>query len=161
MNEIVAWFTQNYPNIKRAMKMCEHGEKQLNPYHIEGDCWSHTMMVCKVAELRGFNNNISVAALLHDIGKPKSRKVNTKNGHVQFYGHEELSSILSKPILEKMADEKIIESSSIEYILELIRYHGLAYKLNSTELQKRFGSKFYNDLMELNLCDRLGRFNTI
>ena len=119
------------------------------------------MMVCKVAELRGFNNNISVAALLHDIGKPKSRKVNTKNGHVQFCGHEELSSTLSKPILEKMADEKIIESSSIEYILELIRYHGLAYKLNSTELQKRFGSKFYNDLMELNLCDRLGRFNTI
>ncbi len=160
MGEIIAWFSKHYPELKRSMQKCEHGEEQINPYHIEGDCWSHTMITCKIAELKSFSTTVCIAALLHDIGKPKSRKVNSKNGYVQFFGHEELSSIEAKPILEKMAQEGLIKTKEIDYILDLIRYHGLAYKLEPKELQNQFNNNFYNDLMDLSLCDNLGRFHT-
>ncbi len=104
MVEFLSWFQTNYPHLKNAMQRCQHNldDKEINPYHIEGDCWSHTMMVCKIAELKGYDRVVQVASLLHDIGKPKSRRVNPRNGHVQFFGHEELSAKMAKPLLNDL-----------------------------------------------------------
>ena len=119
------------------------------------------MMVCKVAELRGYSKVVQVASLLHDIGKPKVRKVNPRNNHVQFFGHEELSAKMAKPILDKLAEYGYIKVSDIEYILNLIRYHGLVYKESRENLSKKFDKKFFNHLLKLSECDNLGRFYNI
>ena len=161
MNKLVEWFCLNCPDLKKSMQCCEHAEVDINPYHIEGDCWSHTMMVCKVAELKGFSKKVQVASLLHDIGKPSSRKVNPNNSHVLFFGHEEESAKMAKPILDKLAKDKYIKSSDKEYILNLILYHGIVYKESTEELSKRFDKEFLKHLMQLNECDRLGRFHKI
>ena len=159
MSEIIAWFCINYPNLKKQMQKCEHGNSDINPYHVEGDCWSHTMMVCKIAELKNYDIRVKIAALLHDIAKPKTRKVNPKNKHVQFFGHEELSSKMAKDILETMAKSKLIENSDIEYIVKLVRFHGIFYKESMEDIKKKFNKEFFKSLKELHTCDTLGRFN--
>ena len=92
--QLIEWFQINYPDMHQALLQCNHNfdEKDLNPYHLESDCWSHTMMVCKIAELSHYEKVVQIAALLHDIGKPASRKINPRNNHVQFFGHENLSA---------------------------------------------------------------------
>ncbi|MEA1973243.1 MAG: hypothetical protein U9N34_08130, partial [Candidatus Cloacimonadota bacterium] len=43
-----------------------------NPYHIEGDIFCHTMLVCQRAEIDDVSKVNKICALLHDIGKPES-----------------------------------------------------------------------------------------
>ena len=110
MNKLLIWFQTNYPELKQALLNCHHNfdDKETNPYHIEGDCWSHTMMVCKIAELQNYDRVVQVAALLHDIGKPRSRKINHKNNHIQFFGHEALSAKMAKPLLVDLVEREIL-----------------------------------------------------
>ena len=162
MTQLIEWFSTTYPKHKEALLNCHHNfdEKETNPYHVEGDCWSHTMMVCKVAELKGYEKVVQVSALLHDLGKPSSRKINPLNNHVQFFGHEEKSALLARPLLEALVKkEEITQEESVE-IEELILLHGTLYKLSHKEIVEKFRGResFFRHLVELVECDGLGRF---
>ena len=162
MTEFIDWFSTTYPQYKEALLNCHHNfnDSETNPYHVEGDCWSHTMMVCKVSQLKGYNKTVQISALLHDIGKPQSRKINPKNNHVQFFGHEEKSALLARPLLEDLVKKgKISKEESLE-IEELILLHGTLYKLSHKEIVERFKGRenFFRHLVELVECDGLGRF---
>ena len=162
MTQFIDWFSTTYPEHKEALLRCHHNfdEHETNPYHVEGDCWSHTMMVCKVAELKGYDKVVQVSALLHDLGKPSSRKINPKNNHVQFFGHEEKSALLAQPLLEALVKkEEITKEESLE-IEELILLHGTLYKLSHEEIVEKFRGRevFFRHLVELVECDSLGRF---
>ena len=52
MYEIVTKFQLDYPELVKLMKESNHhfSEGNLNPYHLEGDIWCHTMMVCLMAK---------------------------------------------------------------------------------------------------------------
>ncbi len=163
MYQLIEWFQLNYPELHNDLLQCNHNydDKDLNPYHLESDCWSHTMLVCKVAELNGYDKVVHVAALLHDIGKPGSRKINPRNNHIQFFGHEELSAGMSEGILSSMVDESIITTEEKIEIRELVRLHALLHHdLHEKELLERFGKRksFYIHLVQLCRCDALGRF---
>lgn len=163
MYQLIEWFQVNYSELHNDLLNCYHNydEKNLNPYHLESDCWSHTMMVCKIAEISQYDKVVRVAALLHDIGKPMSRKVNPKNNHIQFFGHEELSGILSETILSLMVEKSIINQDEKYVIKDLIVLHGLLHKVNDPiVLKKLFCNRklFYIHLVQLSRCDELGRF---
>ena len=163
MHQLVEWFQLNFPKHHQALIQCNHNfdQEDLNPYHLESDCWSHTMLVCKVAELSGYDKVVQVSALLHDIGKPESRKVNPRNDHVQFFGHEEISASMSESVLKQMEEEGIIDEHEVSEVYELIMKHSVLHKLNDPhELFNRFKNKkeFYIHLVQLNRCDALGRF---
>ena len=163
MTQLIDWFSTTYPNYKKALLSCHHNfdEHETNPYHVEGDCWSHTMMVCKVAELKGYDKVVQVSALLHDLGKPSSRKINPKNNHVQFFGHEKKSALLAKPLLEALVRKKEITKEESLEIEELILLHGMLYKMDNEEIVKKFKGRenFFRHLVELVECDSLGRFS--
>ena len=163
MSYLIEWFQINYPQLCKDLLNCNHNfsNKNLNPYHLESDCWSHTMLVCKVAEIYGYSKEVQISALLHDIGKPKARKINPRNNHVQFFGHEELSVELAEDVLSKMQEEKIINSNEVCEIKELIRLHSLLHKEPDPHmLFERFKNnrELYIHLVQLNQCDHLGRF---
>jgi len=165
MSEIIIWFITHYPHIKAQMQKCSHssGLDEVNPYHIEGDCWSHTMMVCKMMEINSSDKALWASALLHDIGKPSVRKVNPKNNHVQFFGHEEVSAKMAKPILEQMVDDGVLSKSQAKETLNLIAMHGYFYKCQDVnEAYSMFVSKreFFLKLSLLVECDHLGRFGS-
>jgi len=163
MVKLLQWFQLNYPHLKEQMQRCQHNfnNKDINPYHIEGDCWAHTMMVCKIAEMRGYSKSVKVSALLHDIGKPTARRVNPKNNHVQFFGHEKLSAKLSKPIIDKLVSEGLILKEEGKRALKLIELHGILYKKDIKSLYVEFSNKleFLKELIELIYCDNMGRFS--
>jgi putative nucleotidyltransferase with HDIG domain len=143
---------------------CGHNydTQELNPYHLESDCWSHTMMVCKIAEISGYGKTVQIAALLHDIGKPAARRVNPRNNHIQFFGHEELSAQLAEDILFSMIEEGMIDDKERSEIIELIRQHSFLHRnLKIEKLLERFGEDkvFCIHLVQLSRCDTLGRFS--
>jgi len=159
----VSWFQVHYPELTKEMmsSMHNYSSSELNPYHLESDCWSHTMMVCKLAELFRYETVVLVAALLHDVGKPAVRKVNPKNNHVQFFGHEEVSAEIAAPILDRMIDERMIEKKEKEIILSLIREHAFLYKTQDVEEMLVYfdgDKRFCKQLIYLIKCDSLGRF---
>ena len=163
MSEMIKWFQLHYPQIKTALQRCSHSaaRNEVNPYHVEDDCWSHTMMVCKMVEINTDDKALMAAALLHDIGKPVSRRINPKNNHVQFFGHEEESAKMAKPILAKMAEEGILDTVEANEALELVALHGFFYSChNIDEAYSTFAERkdFFLKLSILLECDHLGRF---
>ena len=163
MYQLIEWFQLNYPELHNELLQCNHNydDKDLNPYHLESDCWSHTMLVCKVAELNSYDKVVQIAALLHDIGKPSSRKINPRNNHVQFFGHEELSAFMAEKILSSMVQEHIISKEEQIEIQELVLLHALLHKeIPEEKLLERFENRkfFYLHLVQLCRCDSLGRF---
>lgn len=163
MYQLVEWFQINYPNMHKALLQCNHNfdEKDLNPYHLESDCWSHTMMVCKIAELSRYDKVVQVAALLHDIGKPASRKINSRNNHVQFFGHEALSAEMAEEVLAQMMKEQIISEEEKKEIIRLIAQHAFLHKHKEPKaLAEYFGDDitFCKHLVQLSRCDSFGRF---
>ena len=163
MYQLVEWFQIHYLEMHQDLLQCNHNfdEKDLNPYHLESDCWSHTMMVCKLAELGNYDKVVQVATLLHDIGKPASRKVNPRNNHVQFFGHEELSAQMAIDVLDQMIREEIINTQEKEEVIKLITHHAFLYKHpepNAMMIYFNGNKKFCTHLVELMRCDSLGRF---
>ena len=163
MYQLIEWFQIHFPKLHNDLLQCNHNfdEKNLNPYHLESDCWSHTMMVCKVAELSGYNKIVQIAALLHDIGKPTSRKINLRNNHVQFFGHEELSAQMADEVLDLMIEEEIIDEKEKGKVIKLNANHDFLNKHSNSEmLMEHFkGDKvFCIHLVQLSRCDSHGRF---
>ncbi|CAA6826754.1 MAG: Unknown protein [uncultured Sulfurovum sp.] len=164
MVELLHWFQTTYPELKHSLLQCNHNfdDNDTNPYHVEGDCWSHTMMVCKIAELYGYDSVVQVAALLHDIGKPPSRKINLDNNHVQFFGHEALSAKMAEPLVRDLVKENRLTSNEAVEVLDLIALHAYLYKEHDVNkiVEKFKGNvELFKHLVELNHCDDLGRFS--
>ncbi|CAA6804260.1 MAG: Unknown protein [uncultured Sulfurovum sp.] len=164
MIELLQWFQITYPELKRSLLECNHNfdENDTNPYHVEGDCWSHTMMVCKIAELHGYDKVVQVAALLHDIGKPPSRNINMENNHVQFFGHEALSAKMAEPLVADLVEKKILTMIEAVEAIDLIELHAYLYKEHDVEkIVEKFknNAQLFKHLVELNTCDDLGRFS--
>jgi hypothetical protein len=116
-----------------------------------------------MVELNSSDKALLASALLHDIGKPEVRCVNPRNNHVQFFGHEEKSAYLAKPILEKMVSDALLEKSQAKEALELVTKHGYFYTLkDANEAYVFFAEKrvFFSKLTLLVECDHLGRFGS-
>ncbi len=161
MIELLQWFQIEYPHLKEALLTCYHNynDRELNPYHLEGDCWSHTMMVCKVAQLKGYDRVVQTAALLHDIGKPQSRRINPKNNHVQFFGHEKISASMAEPLVMDLVSRSMLTQKEADEVLILVELHGEIYKNRESVKEKlKEDPVIFNHLLELSTCDNLGRF---
>lgn len=174
MQELVVWFQEKYPDLVRDMLQCTHhrtevddfinGNKDicvssnptsLNPYHLEGDVWAHTMMVCKQAE--NLNYLAKVSALLHDIGKPSTRAVNPKNGRVSFFNHDAVSAFMSLKMLKDLA----IPKEDRHVVFNAIALHTQVYKQDQKKLCKDLGNLLAAEtLLSLGRADHEGRFST-
>lgn len=84
-------------------------------WHTE-DVYTHSLTTLDLAE-----DSIKLAALLHDIGKAKTRSEDDKGIH--FYGHDKKGAELAKEILTRMRYSK----SVIKKVTTLIRWHMFYY----------------------------------
>lgn len=99
--------------------------------------------------------NVRMAALLHDIGKPSSMRIDEK-GVVSFYGHETVGASMAIKTLRRLkCSNQFIDEVSI-----LIANHMVRYQPNWTDgavkrFIKRVGNQNIDRLFELQWCDQI------
>ena len=126
------------------------------------DVWEHLLHALDHAGSKGWPLEVRLAALFHDIGKPKTRRWDgTKaggKGKYTFYGHEVVGARMTKTILERLRFSK----DTSELILKLVRGHMF---FSDTELITlsavrrvviNVGKEHIWDLMNVRECDRVG-----
>jgi len=160
------YFLTNFPDLAESMEKCSHhyDKYNLNPYHLEGSVFTHTLLVHNEA---GDLRDIQIETLLHDIGKMYAREEDHITKRVKFYGHEGISFFLSIEILAKMINDDIINKKEAESILHTISIHGKFYDLLDEDkiIDKRKLNLFNNDYSLFSLtmsqlvCDNNGRFS--
>ena len=101
---------------------------EVDEHHHHKDVYEHSITVLEQAitqedRLQGPNLVIRLAALLHDIGKPKTRSF-IKGGGVSFHHHEVVGARLVKKRLQELRfDRNTIEAVETLTTLHL-RFHG-------------------------------------
>ncbi|MCM2338920.1 MAG: HD domain-containing protein [Burkholderiales bacterium] len=123
------------------------------------DVWNHLLHALQHAADKDWSLEVRLAALFHDIGKPKSRReVSSGKKKYTFYGHEVISSKMSKKIMERLKFLK----KEIELVDKLVRNHMF---FSDTELITlsavrriitKVGSENIWSLMNVRECDRVG-----
>lgn len=177
-HELVTFIQREFPLLVNAMKQADHhyDSENLNPYHLEGDVWTHTMMVLQEAErliraglFRNREDELRIAALLHDLGKPMAREEVEETKRVRFIGHEGASFHLAIKVLDSIFDKFYgREPGSLPMkrnILESISFHDVIWKgLNTDKFEKTFNRRFqFNKrlaelVLGVSLADGAGRF---
>jgi poly(A) polymerase len=101
---------------------------EIDEHHRHKDVYEHSLIVLDQAiemetRLGGPNLTIRLAALLHDIGKPKTRAL-IEGGGVSFHHHEVVGSKMTKKRLKELRfDRETIDDVSTLVALHL-RFHG-------------------------------------
>ena len=101
---------------------------EIDEHHHHKDVYEHTLTVVEQSmaleeRLGGANLVIRLAALMHDIGKPKTRAL-IEGGGVSFHHHEVVGARMTKERLRKLRfDHDVIEDVAKLVFLHL-RFHG-------------------------------------
>ncbi len=101
---------------------------EIDEHHHHKDVYEHSLTVLDQAianedRLGGPNLTIRLAALLHDIGKPRTREL-IPGGGVSFHHHEVVGAKMTKKRLKELRfDSKTIDEVSALVFLHL-RFHG-------------------------------------
>jgi len=142
--------------LKTFLPELEEGYKiSQNKHHIY-DCYWHSLLSLKYAAEKGFNQNVRLAALFHDIGKPRVKK--GEGPDATFYGHEILGTKMTIQILNRLKFPK----KDIEKIAKLVRYHLFYYNAGEVSessvrrLVRRVGPENMEELLQVRMADRIG-----
>lgn len=124
----IQWLVQEHSELVQAMRKLSHhySPSHLSPWHLEGDVWSHSLLVAQAYVQRNqLDSCVGLCALLHDIGKPVAAKVLHHKQRVVFQGHESVSAWMAWRLLQ---DERLLLTMSEKLrIFSLIALHGCLY----------------------------------
>ena len=126
-----------------------------NKHHIY-DCYEHSLKSLDYAAKRKFNKFVRLAALLHDVGKPRAKK--GEGTDATFYNHEIIGAKMTIQILNRLKFSK----KDIEKIVKLVRYHLFYYNVGEVSessvrrLVRETGPENMEELLQVRYCDRIG-----
>lgn len=126
-----------------------------NKHHIYS-VFKHCLLSLKYAAKYNFNLNVRLAALLHDIAKPETKK--GEGPDATFYNHDVLGAKIATQILSRLRFPK----KTIEKVATLIRYHMFYYDPKVVResavrrLIRKVGKENIKELIQLRICDRKG-----
>jgi tRNA nucleotidyltransferase (CCA-adding enzyme) len=123
--------------------------------HHAYDVWTHALACLDACE---GDPPLRIAALLHDIGKPRTRARSEKTNDYTFYNHEKVGAQMAEPILERLRfsnDEKA-------RITSLVANHLVCYSDEWSDAAvrrwiQRVSRDRVEDLYALNRADILGK----
>ena len=139
------------PEIKAAIG-CEQGG--IHAY----DVYEHLLRSLQAAADKGYSPELRLAALLHDIGKPPTRRTGGKNKEYSFFGHEVVGARMTREILARL---KLPRDFS-DRVETLVRWHMFFSDPDEITLAAvrrtivRVGEDHIEDLLNLRVCDRIG-----
>jgi poly(A) polymerase/tRNA nucleotidyltransferase (CCA-adding enzyme) len=126
-----------------------------NKHHVF-DCYTHNLESLNYAAKKDYCFDVRMAALLHDVGKPKSKRGTGANA--TFYNHEVIGAKMTEKILNRLRFPK----KEVEVITNLVRYHLFYYNVDEVgessvrRLIKNVGLESVEKLLQLRKADRIG-----
>lgn len=146
--------------------------------------WEHNLRALDYAVSQNFSLRVRLAALLHDVAKPRARE--RRGGIWTFYGHDVLGSKMAYQILMRLH----FSERESEIIANLVRWHLFNYKLRRDDqyisdmrtmgedpskkdiedseedvadttdsairrLIRNVGQEYIHDLVKVRICDRV------
>ena len=101
---------------------------EIDEHHHHKDVYEHTLTVLEQAialesRLGGPNLTLRLAALLHDIGKPKTKEL-IAGGGVSFHHHEVVGSRLCKERMKQLRFDNHIIKDVAQLVFLHLRFHG-------------------------------------
>lgn len=130
-------------------------EVEQNLHHIY-TVWEHNLKALEYAVKEGWPLDVRMAAFLHDVGKPRSKRGEGK--YSTFYGHDAIGAKMASQILSRLKFPK----EFIEKVVKLIRYHLFYYNVDEVtessvrRLISKIGPEDMEDLIRVRICDRIG-----
>lgn len=122
------------------------------------DVYEHLLRTLQAAADKDFPLYVRVAAFLHDIGKPRSRRWGKEKKDWTFHGHEVVGAKMSREILKRLRFDR--ETSQI--VVNLVRWHMFFSDPDEITLSAvrrtitNIGTEHIDDLLHLRICDRIG-----
>ena len=146
--------------LKHIIPELEEGIGMVNrPKHLT--IWDHNLKALEYAVEVKYPLDARLAALLHDVGKPRARgpEKNVKNDEWTFYGHDVIGGKMAAAILTRLH----FPHATVEKIATLIRWHLFKYDPDEgitdssvRRLIRNVGADRMEDLVRLRICDRMG-----
>ncbi len=122
------------------------------------DVFEHLLRSLQYAADQKWPLDVRLAALLHDVGKPATRRWSDEKKDWTFYGHDMVSARMAKKILKDLRFSKEI----IQKVESLVRWHMFFSDPDTITLSAvrrvitRVGTENIEDLLNLRVCDRIG-----
>jgi len=132
------------------------GVKQNQAHSFE--VFEHSLRTLQHAADKKWLLEIRLAALLHDIGKPATRRWSDEKQDWTFYGHDVVGAKIARRILVDLHFPR----ETIELVTSLIRWHMFFSdpdKISLSAVRRvvaRVGTEHIKDLLNLRVCDRIG-----
>lgn len=126
-----------------------------NKHHIY-TVWEHNLKVFDYACKNSDKLEVRLAALFHDIAKPKVKVGEGEDS--TFYNHEVVGAKVTKEILKRLK----YSTEIINHTTHLVRHHMFYYNVGEVteagvrRFVKRVGEETLDDLMVLREADRIG-----
>jgi len=142
--------------LKYIMPELEEGYQVTQNKHHIYECYEHALFSLRYAAQKDFNFHVRMAALLHDIGKPRSKRGEGENA--TFYNHEVIGARMAAQILERLR----FSQKDAEKITKLVRYHLFYYNVDEVtessvrRLVRQVGPEDMAELLQVRMCDRVG-----
>jgi len=122
------------------------------------DVFEHNLRSLQHAADKEWSFDVRLAALFHDVGKPKTRRRSEEKGDWTFYGHDVVGAKITKVALERLRFSREI----IEKTEKLVRWHMFFSDPDKITLSavrriiRNVGRENIDDLVKLRICDRIG-----
>lgn len=139
------------PDLERGIGIDQNGD------HIY-TVWEHNIRALQHAANRDWPLHVKLAALLHDISKPETRRWAKEKNDYTFYGHDVVGGKVAKKIMQDLRMPK----TYIHNVSKLVRYHLFFSDIDKITLSavrrivRNVGPELVWDLMKVRACDRIG-----
>jgi len=122
------------------------------------DVFGHLMRATQHAADKGWDFDIRLAALFHDVSKPETRRWSDEKKDWTFHGHEVVGARVTKKALEDLRFSR----ETIDKVSKLVRWHMFFSDPDQITLSavrrmiRNVGEEHIWDLLNLRICDRIG-----
>ena len=122
------------------------------------DVFGHLMRAMQHAADKSWSLDLRLAALLHDVSKPETRRWSKEKGDWTFHGHE----VVGSRVTEKILYDLRFSRETIEKVVKLVRWHMFFSDPDQITLSavrrmiRNVGEENIWDLLNLRICDRIG-----
>ncbi|GHT50503.1 HDIG domain-containing protein [Spirochaetia bacterium] len=120
------------------------------------DVYTHSLLALDYAAKSNYNQTVRLAALFHDLGKPKSAVMN-EDGVWTFYNHEKYSCEITECIMTRLRFSNAVRDE----VVHLIREHMFHYEdcWNDAAVRRfimRAGEEYLHPIFQLRMADSFG-----